>query len=103
MVIDEYKQQNCQVQALRIGTWHHDGRAFFSAMFDGIGCGQGANLPWTREFIDAFIAACGASHLGDCEGKYVRVLRSDYFIDGVAHITDDSKVAMICKPEDRNG
>lgn len=90
-----YKIENAKVSGIRIGTWFHDGRGFFSATFSGGGTAQGAELPFTREFVDEFIAACGASHLTDCDGKFVRVLRSGYYIDAVAHITDDDKVAQI--------
>jgi hypothetical protein len=75
---DALQWENARVERVSIGSGYHDGRGFFTIMFAGDSWGQGIqNQPLHPEFIDNFIAACGASDLFDCVGKLVRVGRRE--------------------------
>ena len=51
---------------------------------------QSASLPWYPRAVDRFIEVCGATHLSDCEGKFVRLcyVRPGSVIKAVAHVVE---------------
>jgi hypothetical protein len=96
--IDHLIVENALVVAVTVGASAHDGRDFFTICFEGRWGGQHAiNVPWTREVINGFIAACGARDLLACLCKPVRVLWSEKRgpIIGVTHIIKDQPTYFV--------
>lgn len=93
-MLEQNSTDNAKVTHINIGTMFHDGRCFASISFDGGGWSQGANFKADGPTIDGIIAACGASDLFDCVGKYCQVKREDGFIAEVGHILGGKSVRL---------
>lgn len=67
--------ENARVERISVGSNYHDGRGFFTVMFEGGSWGQGCNPKWDRETIDRLISVCGRQELFGCLNAPVRIGR----------------------------